>query len=130
MFSIVIQATAEKSNWSMYFDILMINVFCFCCSVAYAITEEAQHRELEGPSTSIPLSEMISSALPPEKKDKFDLNNVSRDSQSTSKFKSVLFDSVFFLLFFSSFFLSQSNQMNRCYTMVAVKVANQQVLQA
>lgn len=45
---------------------------------AYAITEDAQHRDLDGPSTTIPLSEMISSALPPEKKDKLtELNNVS-----------------------------------------------------
>lgn len=44
---------------------------------AYAITEDAQHRDLDGPSTTIPLSEMISSVLPPEKKDKLtELNNV------------------------------------------------------
>lgn len=50
--------------------------------IAFAITEEAQHRDLEGPSTTIPLSEMISSVLPPEKKDKLtDLNNVSHFHQ-------------------------------------------------
>lgn len=47
---------------------------------AYAITEDAQHRDLDGPSTTIPLSEMISSVLPPDKKDKLtELNNVSMD---------------------------------------------------
>lgn len=47
--------------------------------LAYAITEETQHRDLEGPSTSIPLSEMISSVLPSDKKDKLtELNNVSK----------------------------------------------------
>lgn len=52
---------------------------------AYAITEEAQHRDLEGPSTTIALSDMISSALPPEKKDKIaELNNVSVHSQYRS----------------------------------------------
>lgn len=46
---------------------------------AYAITEDAQHRDLDGPSTTIPLSEMISSVLPPEKKDKLtELNNVRK----------------------------------------------------
>lgn len=45
--------------------------------IAYAVTEDAQLRELDGPSTNI-LSEIISKALPPEKKDKLvDLNNVS-----------------------------------------------------
>lgn len=45
--------------------------------IAYAVTEDAQLRELDGPSTNI-LSEIISNALPPEKKDKLvDLNNVS-----------------------------------------------------
>lgn len=46
--------------------------------VAYAVTEEAQHRELDGPSTNI-LTDMISNALPIEKaKDKIsDLNNVT-----------------------------------------------------
>lgn len=53
--------------------------FFFCFSkLAYVLTEDAQHRELDGPSTNLALSDIISNALPPEKKDKLtDLNNVS-----------------------------------------------------
>lgn len=41
------------------------------------MTEDSQHREIDGPSTNIALSDIISNALPPDgKKDKIDLNNV------------------------------------------------------
>lgn len=44
---------------------------------AYALTEDSQHREIDGPSTNIALSDIISNALPSDgKKDKLDLNNV------------------------------------------------------
>lgn len=47
--------------------------------LAYGITEDSQHRELDGPSANIALSDIISNALPPDgKKDKpHELNNVS-----------------------------------------------------
>lgn len=62
------------------------SVFCAFAHVEpYAITEDVQHRDLDGPSTTIPLSEMISSVLPPEKKDKLhDLNNVLQNGSSES----------------------------------------------
>lgn len=42
------------------------------------MTEDSQHRELDGPSANIALSEIISNALPSDgKKDKLDLNNVN-----------------------------------------------------
>lgn len=44
---------------------------------AYALTEDSQHREIDGPSNNIALSDIISNVLPSDgKKDKLDLNNV------------------------------------------------------
>lgn len=43
------------------------------------MAEDTQHREMDGPSTNIVLSDMISNALPSDgKKDKLDLNNVNK----------------------------------------------------
>lgn len=43
------------------------------------MAEDTQHREMDGPSTNIALSDMISNALPSDgKKDKLDLNNVNK----------------------------------------------------
>lgn len=125
----------------------MVLLLLFLFSIAYAITEEAQHnRELEGPSTSIPLSEMISSALPPEKKDKLTdvLNNVS-NCVVIVDFRIALFHSleqishwishlrrlsrvIFLLISFRSLRILHIE--HRHYKMEAVKVANQLVLQA
>lgn len=46
--------------------------------LAYGITEESQHRELDGPSANIALSDIMSNVLPLDgKKDKtHELNNV------------------------------------------------------
>lgn len=49
----------------------------FDFETAYAVTEDAQHRDLDGPSANI-LTDIISNALPIDKKDKLtDMNNVS-----------------------------------------------------
>lgn len=41
------------------------------------MTDDSQHREIDGPSANIALSDIISNALPSDgKKDKLDLNNV------------------------------------------------------
>lgn len=48
--------------------------FIFRNILAYGITEESQHRELDGPSANIALSDIISNALPPDGKK--ELNNV------------------------------------------------------
>lgn len=88
---------------------------------AYAITEDAQHRDLDGPSTTIPLSEMISSVLPPEKKDKLtELNNVRIVRQLIYHFRNKSY-SIIHAIYFVFF---------RHYKMVAVRAVNQLVLQA